>query len=246
MTLLAQGTPYLAQQSSGWLFDSNQYDLVPATTGPQDLIRGIGRQAGSGAVINRAFVNQLLPVGLAFVQTVSGTETNTFTTRVAISGTLVNANNIGDVAAATQTAGTFTAGALSLVGRTLRVHASGTLGSTSTPNLTIDVALGSNILATSGALAMATATSPAPWILDVQATVQTAGSSGVIISEGLFSYSTSSGVVVLPWTMGNSTRGTGLSIDLTAAQLISINATCGTSNSSNRIICNVFTTEILF
>jgi hypothetical protein len=246
MTLLSQGTPYLAQQGTGWLFDSNQYDLVPALIGPQDLVRGIGRQPGSGQVIGRAFVNQLLPVGLAFVQTVSGTETNTFTTRVAINGTLVNANNIGDVAAATQTAGTFTAGALSLVGRTLRVRASGTLGTTSTPNLTIDVALGSNILATTGVLATATATSPAPWILDVQATVQTAGSSGVVISEGLFSYSTSSSVVVIPWTMGNSTRGTGLSIDLTASQLFSINATCGTSNGSNRIICNTCTVELLF
>src|ERR1039458_3525411 len=130
MTLLAQGTPYLAQQSTGWLFDSVNYDLVPATTAPQDLVRGIGRQPGSGAVINRALVNQLLPVGLAFVQPANGTETNTFTTRVAINGTLTNCNNIGDVAAATQTAGTFTAGALSLVGRTIRVRASGTLGTT--------------------------------------------------------------------------------------------------------------------
>jgi hypothetical protein len=248
MTLLGQGNPFIPiGAATGWLIDSNQNDVVPSLTGtPQDLIRGIGRQPGSGIVIGRSLVNQLLPVGLAFVQPANGTETNTYTTRVAINGTLTNCNTIGDVAAATQTAGTFTAGALSLIGRTLRVRASGTLGATSTPNLTIDVALGSNILATTGVCAMATATSPAPWLLDVTATVQTAGSSGVVISEGLFSYSTTSSVVVLPWTVGNSTRGTGLSIDLTAAYLITVNATCGTSNSSNRIICNTMTVEVLF
>jgi hypothetical protein len=47
--------------------------------------------------------------------------------------------------------------------------------------------------------------------------------------------------------MGNSTRGTALTpVDLTAAQLFTINATCSASSASNRIIVNTLTIEILY
>jgi hypothetical protein len=221
-----------------WGFDDTTGDFLP---GIGDVAYDKARSVGN-LLTSRALVNNFLPSGLAIVQTANGTETNTYTTRVAIHGTLVNAFNFPG----TLVAGTFPAGVLSLVGRTLRIRASGTLGATSTPNLTVDIGLGAGILATTGALAMATATSPAPWFLDVQATVQTAGASGVVISEGFFLYSTTSSVVVVPWTMGNSTRGTGLSADLTTALALSLNATCGTSNAANRIICNTLSCEILF
>jgi hypothetical protein len=243
-TLIGQGAPYIAgAASTGWLYDSDNLDAVPVTalSAPSDLARGIGH-----GLTGRALANDLCPVGLAMIQKASGAETNTFTTRVAINGTLTNCNNLGGVLGASQVAGTFPAGALSLIGRTLRVRASGTCGTTGTPNLTIDIGLGAGVLATTGVLALAAVTTPAPWFMDVQATVQTAGSSGVVISEGLFLYSTTSSVVVLTWTMGNSTRGTGLSADLTTALAFTLNATCGTSNASNRIICNTLSVEVLY
>lgn len=246
MAYLATGGPILlAAAGTGWAFDNTQNDLVPTTAalGPNDLKQSVGRQLGSGINASRALVNQHLPVGLYMVQTVAGAETNTFTTRVSITGTLVNSATSGDAA---QVAGTFPANALSVVGRTIRIRAGGTCGTTGTPNLTIDYALGANILATTGVLAMQAVTSPAIWWSEVQATVTTAGSSGVVISNGHFSFSGSSGVLVTPWTMGNTTRGTGLSVDLTATQAFTINATCGTSNASNRIICTNLTVEILF
>lgn len=241
MTLSTQGAPYLGGNTN-WLWDDAAGDFVPVQGNTAiDLTRGIGRSA------SRALINQWLPTGTAIVQSANGAETNTFTTRVAIGGTYLNAFNFNG----TQVAGTFPPGALSLVGRTIRVKAGGTLGTAgaSTPNLTVDIGLGvagANVLATTGVLAMATTTSPAPWGLDVTATVQTAGASGVVISEGLFYYSSTSSVVVLPWTMGNTVRGTGLAIDLTAALAFNIFATQGTSNAANRIIQNYCTVEILF
>lgn len=239
MTLQTQGAPYIGGNTA-WAWDDAAGDFVPVIgNATVDLLRGIGRSS------SRSLVNQFLPTGTAMVQSANGTETNTFTTRVAIGGTFLNAFNFNG----TQVAGTFPAGALSLVGRTIRIKAGGTLGTTGTPNYTIDLALGAagaNVLATTGALAMATATSPAPWGLDVTATVQTAGASGVVISEGLFYYSSTSSVVVLPWTMGNSTRGTGLSIDLTTALAFNIFATSSASSASNRIICNTLTVEVLY
>lgn len=242
MTLLAQGTPYLAQQATGWLFDSNNLDLVPALTGPQDLVRGVGRQAGSGLTIGRSLVNQMLPPGLAMVQTVPGAETNTFTTRVAIQGTLVNPMTIGDAA---QTAGTFPAGALNLLGRTLRISGGGTMGSTSTPNFTIDLGLGAGVLATTLAKAVVAITSPGSFHFVMLSTVTTAGASGVMNTTGKLNYASATNVTNT-WALANSTPGTGLSVDLTTALALSVNATCSASSASNRIILTNLVVEILF
>lgn len=222
--------------------DSTNSNLADGQGGDASKSLGGSTIAGTSG---RLLVNQLLPVGVALVQSVSGAETNTFTTRVAIGGTMLAPSNYP----VAPTAGTLPAGALNLVGRTIRIKAGGTLGTTGTPNLTIDYALtaaGTNVLATTGVLAMQAATSPAIWYSEVNATVQTAGASGVIISNGHFTFAGSSGVLVTPWSMGNTTRGTGLTVDLTAAQPINIFATCGTSSASNRIICNTFSVEILF
>ncbi len=45
--------------------------------------------------------------------------------------------------------------------------------------------------------------------------------------------------------MANSTPGTALTIDLTAAYAFTFNATCGTSNASNRIQLTDLMVEIL-
>jgi hypothetical protein len=249
MTLSTQGFPYVGG-TTAWEYDDVAGDHVPVfgPATPADLLRGVGRQL-TGGLASRALVNQLLPPGILFVQPANGTETNTFTTRVAINNAALLKGFSDASFGVAAVANTIPAGALNLVGRTMRIKASGTLGTTGTPNLTIDVALGSagaSVVATTGVLALAAVTTPAPWTMDVIATVQVAGSSGTIISEGLFSYSTTSSVVVLNWTMGNTTRGTPVTLDLTAAQLFTLNATCGTSNALNRIICNTCLVELLY
>lgn len=236
MTLSTQGAPYLGGNTA-WQWDDAAGDLVPVNgNAASDLYRGFGRSA------SRALVNQWLPAGIAMVQTVPGAETNTFTTRVAINGTLVNTFNFNG----TQVAGTFPAGALNVLGRTIRIKSTGTIGTTSTPNFTIDYALGSNILATTGVLAAQAVSTPGQWYSEVQATVTTIGSSGVIASGGHFTFAGTSGVLVTPWAMGNTTKGTGLSVDLTAALAFGMYATCGTSSGSNRVIVSTLTVEILY
>jgi hypothetical protein len=239
MTLSTQGAPYIGG-GTAWQWDDAAGDLVPVNgNATSDLYRGFGRSS------SRALVNQFLPAGLAMVQTVPGAETNTFTTRVAINGTLVNTFNFNG----TQVAGTFPAGALNVLGRTIRIKSTGTMGTSATPNFTFDYALGTagaNVLATTGVLAAQAVTTPGQWYSEVQATVTTAGSSGVVQSGGHFTFAGSSGVLVTPWSMGNSTKGTGLSIDLTAALAFGMYATCGTSSGSNRVIVSTLTVEILY
>lgn len=251
MTITTQEAPYIGGGTC-WGFDDTSGDQVPtAGNAPIDMTRGMGRMTtvpvgGGAAALSRALANNFLPVGLAIVDGTNGPEINTTTTRTAMCGGMQNTFNFGGGAGV---GGTFPAGSLNLVGRTLRFHCSGNMGCTSTPNLTLDIsfgATGSLVMATTGVLALATATTPAPWVMDVYATVQSTGSTATIISEGIFQYSTTSSVLVIPWTMGNTTRGVPLTLDLTVAQSVMVYATFGTSNALNRIIMNICTCEILY
>lgn len=245
MALVGAGTANItAGAGAGWQYDSVNSDLVPVAlsgSGYSDLARSVGRQAGSGLPIARALVNQMLPVGTYLVQTVVGAETNTFTTRVAISGTFVNLATVGDAA---QTAGTFPAGALNVLGRTIRITFGGTSGTTGTPNWTIDAALGANIVATTGVLAAVATTSPANFWGQIIATVTTVGASGKLASCGQINWSSATNATQ-SWPLANSTPGTALTIDLTAAYAFTINATCGTSNLSNRLQLTNCVVEVL-
>lgn len=231
-----------------WLQDDAAGDLVPVAAGfPTDLVRGIGRQsaAGLGSATTsqgRALVNQYLPAGVAMVQTVPGAEKNTFTARVAIQGTLVNAFNF----ATSQTAGTFPANSLNLLGRMIRVSGGGTIGTTVTPTFTFDVAFGATVIATTGSLTINNAiTTPANFSFSFIATVTTAGSSGVVVSSGQFNFASATNVTNT-WPMANSTPGTGASVDLTAAQAVTFNATCGTSDPANRVRLFNLLVEVLY
>jgi hypothetical protein len=245
MTYLATGGPILlTTTATGWAFDSNNLDLTPATAAlaPNDLKQSVGRQLGSGIAASRALVNQMEPVGLYMIQTVPGAETNTFTSRVSITGTLINTGSIGD---STQTAGTFPAGALNVLGRTIRWSGWGTIGTTGTPNWTFDIGFGAAIVATTGVLATnAAITTPANFFFQVYSVVTTVGSSGVVQSGGTITMASATNVTAT-WTMGNSTPGTGLTSNLTTALSPLFNATCGTSNASNRVLLTGFTAEIL-
>lgn len=245
MALIGTGTANIvAGTTTGWQFDSINGDLCPVVSGGGnylDLTRSIGRQATASTQIGRAFVNQMLPVGTYMVQTVVGPETNTFTTRQSITGTLVNFASVGDVA---QVAGTFPAGALNVLGRTLRITFGGTSGTTGTPNWTIDAALGSNLVATTGALAAVATTSPANFWGQIISTCTTTGASGKLTSCGEITWSSATNATQT-WPLANSTPGTALSIDLTAAYAFTINATCSASSPSNRIILTNLVVEII-
>lgn len=241
----------LVPAGTGWLIDSTNYDFVPAvgsapvpsTSNVNDAVRSFGRQAGSAVPIARTLLNQMVPASVYMMQTVPGAETNTFTARAPIQGTLINLGSIGD---GIQVAGTFPAGALNVVGRVIRCSGGGTMGTNaSTPNFTFDVALGANILATTGSLAtVAAVATPANFWFTTISTVITVGSSGTIQTVGCFNYFSGTNVTyTIP--MANSTPGTALSLDLTATQAVSFNATCGTSHANNRVRLFNFMVEIV-
>lgn len=231
-----------------WLQDDTAGDLVPVAGGsPIDMVRGIGRQSAnvlgsSSTAAGRMLTNQLLPTCIAMVQTVPGAENNTFTTRRAIQGTLINTFNL----AASQTAGTFPAGALNLLGRTIRISGGGTMGTNLTPNFTFDFALGATVVATTGSLAInAAITTPANFNFSIIATVTTTGSSGVVVSTGQFNFASATNVTNT-WPIANTTPGTGATVNLTAAQAVTFNATCGASDAANRVRLFNFLVEILY
>jgi hypothetical protein len=245
MALLGAGTPYLlAQQSTGWQFDNTNFDFVPAsgTNTIQDMARGIGRQAGSGLLIGRALVNQMVPPGIAMIQTVMGAETNTFTARQDIKGTVINTMTIGD---GTQTNATFPAGALNVLGRTIRVRGGGNWGATATPNFTLDVSLGAGVLATTSVCALAAITTPQNFAFDFISTCTTIGASGVMTSAGIFQGQITT-ITTFPIAMTNTVVGTGLTADLTTALALSVGVTWGASNALNRVRLTNLVVEILY
>lgn len=247
MALIGSGQAYIGAGTvgTGWQFDSVNGDLVPLNSSQSnygDLIRSIGRQATSSLPIGRALVNQMIPVGTYMVQTAAGAENNTFTSRRAIQGTLSNTATVGDAA---QVAGTFPAGALNVLGRTIRITGGGTSGTTGTPNWTLDIGLGSGVLATTNALAAVATTSPANFWFQVISTVTTVGASGVLNSCGQVNWSSATNATQ-SWPFANSTPGTGLTADLTSALALTVNATCSASSASNRIQLTNLVVEILF
>jgi hypothetical protein len=220
--------------------DSTNSSLVPADG--IDFSHSLGGVNLAGTT-QRLLVNNLAPVGAFAWQTVIGAETNTFTSRVAIHGTLVSPTTYPTA----PTAGTFPAGALNVLGRTIRVTGGGNSGTTGTPNWTLDFALGAagaSVVGTTGALAAVATTSPANFTFSLISTVTTIGASGVMTTTGTVNWASATNATAT-WAIANSTVGTGLTLDLTAAQACGVFATCGTSNASNRIRLTNLLIEVL-
>jgi hypothetical protein len=186
-----------------------------------------------------ALLGRVAPAGLAIVQTVEGAEKNTFTTRVAIQGTLVNASS-----ALPGTAGTIPAGLMNVVGRTMRIRGGGTTGTTATPNWTFDIAMGATVIATTLAKAAVATTTPAAFTFDVLATVLSTGATGTIISVGSINMASATNATAT-WAFCNTTPGTATTVDLTADKAITFNATCSASDAANRVRLHALTVEIL-
>lgn len=92
-------------------------------------------------------------------------------------------------------------------GKTIRVHAAGTISDTGTPNFTCKVKFGSTVLATTGAVAQGTLASDL-WTLDWTLTCVTAGASGAVWSQGVFYSDTTRHNMVNAATIVVDTTGT--------------------------------------
>jgi hypothetical protein len=132
------------------------------------------------------------------------------------------------------------------VGKTIRLRLKGTLGTASTvPTLIIAVYLGATSVGatnTGTATTLTTASmSNRTWVLDVDITCRTTGSSGTVVAGGVWNLSNSA-TVDYAWGIGN---GSAVTVNTTTSLAIDVKATCGTSNASNTISCTIATIEVL-
>lgn len=152
-----------------------------------------------------------------------GTEQNTFTTRVSL---LTGATLVGP-----GTAGTVPAGALNQIGRYIQWDLWGYIANTSTPNFTIDIALGSTVVWTTASFASVAITGNGTWRAQGLLTTVTTGATGTVIGQGSFTYHQT----VLLATGISTSITSAETVDLTAAKAFTINGTCGTSSGSNKL-----------
>lgn len=170
------------------------------------------------------FVTQKYPIDTAHLEVVQyRAKANT----AAIHTTTTETSILG--AAADGTSLTIAAGRINQVGAKIRWKILGKIANTATPNITLQVKLGSSVLWTSGTIASSTITGTRGFKLEGEATVTTAGAAGVIEASGTLTYGvdTVSSVTVT----NDSTQLTAQ--DLTGALALSSTLTWGTSHASN-------------
>jgi len=196
------------------VWDESALSWVPV----QDNVVAIGSKSkrvlmnGSGGA----------PAGVLFTA-FSGTEQVSFTTRASL---MTGATITGP-----GTAGTVPADALNQIGRFIEWDLWGYIGNTGTPNYTIDVALGSTVVWTTGSFASVAITGNGVWHAQGQLVTVTTGATGTVIGQGSFTYHQT----VLLATGISTVTSAAVTVALNAAKAFSINATCGTSSSSNKI-----------
>lgn len=131
---------------------------------------------------------------------------------------------------------TLSAGALSEVGRQLRIEAWGYISDLLTPTLELKFKLGSTAILDTGAITLATLTGNKLWHFVGTATVQTSGASGKLIGQGQFTYNQ------LITDILNTAQA---SIDTTTSLVADLTAQFGTASASNTIVCTNVMLEVL-
>lgn len=196
------------------VWDESALTLAPATDGVVSL----------GTKAKRLLVNGSggAPAGVLFTA-FNGTEKHSFTARASL---MTGATLTGP-----GTAGTVPAAALNQIGRYIEWDLWGYIGNTATPNFTIDIALGSTVVWTTASFASVAITGSGTWHAFGQLVTVTTGATGTVIGQGSFNYHQT----VLLSTGISTALTAAVTVDLTAAQAFTVNATCGTSSASNKV-----------
>src|SRR5262245_34185025 len=126
-------------------------------------------------------------------------------------------------------------------GSCLRFTAYGVFSTTATPTLLLGVYYGGvagTALATTGAITTGSGVTNVPWRIELETTIRTTGTSGTAMSQGFCHFGTSvSAVNLLP--MPNTALAT-VSVDTTAAKVLSIGAQWSAASASNTITLHGF------
>lgn len=131
-------------------------------------------------------------------------------------------------------------------GSALRLTACGTFSNTATPTLLLGFYYGGVAgvaLAAIGATTTTTAATNWPWRIEATATVRSNGATGTIITQGFVDLATSlTAVTRIPLP---ATALATVTIDTTAAKVLSVGAQWGASSASNTLTCHQFLVESL-
>lgn len=175
----------------------------------------IDQGTGFGSQSYRGLVNGYLPRNLV-TRLLTGSALASSTAATDILGTAVGGSK------------TIAASALNSIGRAVNFEIGGIIGTTGTPNITVEVLLGTTPILTTGVTAMVAVSGPLAW--SARGTIQTVttGATGTVNGFGLFTSSvTNIGLTAV--------SGAAVTLDLTAAQQFKLRVTWGTSSSSNTI-----------
>lgn len=154
-----------------------------------------------------------------------------------------SSTTITDVSAAPQY--TLPANFCQLTGATVfRLTAAGVFSNTATPTLNLGFyygAVAGTALATTGAVTTTTGATNWQWKLEALMVVRTLGSAGTAWTQGTAWFPTSATAQSTSPLPGAAPAA--VTIDTTAAKVISVGATWGTSSASNTLICQHFLIE---
>jgi hypothetical protein len=156
---------------------------------------------------------------------------------------LVSSTTLTDISAAPQY--TLPANFSQLAGATVfRLTARGVFSNTATPTLLLGFyygAVAGTALATTGAVTTASGVTNLQWKLQADVVIRTLGSSGTAWTQGDFELGTSAtarSTLPLP-----AAAPAAVTVDTTAAKVISVGAQWGTNSGSNTITCHQFLIE---
>ena len=126
-------------------------------------------------------------------------------------------------------------------GSCFHLRASGVFSTTTTPTLKLGFYYGGVAgvsLADSGAVTTASSVTNLQWILDVIMTIRSNGATGTAWTQGTLSLGTSAtamSTIPLP-----AAAPSAVTVDTTAAKLLTVGGQWGTANASNTVTCHGF------
>jgi hypothetical protein len=185
------------------------------------------------ATDGRMLTNFGIPLVADAYQRAAGTAYNTSVAATNVEGAL-SGPTVYPLSLATAP-GTLAAGRLNLLGRTLWVRGWGQMTNTATPTLAMAVVLGSTVIATTGVQTTVAITGTTLWRFEAEITTRVVGASGTLFGSGTFTYWSTGPTVGVLWQVANPTPFTAVTLDLTAAYALHLQATWGTSSGSNNL-----------
>jgi hypothetical protein len=163
-------------------------------------------------------------------------------------GTALNTSTtLTDITPGTATTGVVIPSNTLEIGSEIQLHAYGFFSNTSTPTLLLGFYYGGvagAALAASGAITTVTAAASWPWQLYYRGRVRAIGTSGSIVGQGTLKMPASLTQFQAEYAIPITSAARTVTIDTTAAKVVTVGAQWGTSSASNTITCQYMRLDI--